>query len=92
MTILEAMARGIPVIAPDVGGIREILDDGVQGYLIRGRNPRDFSTRCLELMENRELLTAMSTAARDKAVKAFSAQHMADDYHRLYRELVKPRS
>lgn len=84
MTILEALARGLPVIAPAVGGIREIIENGVEGFLINGRHPHDFAEKCLFLRENKELRERMSKSARYKAEQAFSAERMAESYFRLY--------
>lgn len=88
MSILEALARGIPVIAPAVGGIGEIITNGVEGFLVEGRNPDAFAEKCLLLRENKELREKMSKAARDKAERAFSAESMAEKYYRLYRRTV----
>ena len=90
MTILEALARGIPVIAPAVGGIREIITDGVEGFLIGSRNPQDFADKCLLLRDNGELREKMAKAARARAEQAFSADSMADRYYRLYRRVAAP--
>ncbi|MBV5339644.1 MAG: glycosyltransferase [Deltaproteobacteria bacterium] len=88
MTILEALARGIPVIAPAVGGIREIITDGVEGFLIESRNPEAFAAKCLLLWKDNELRERMSKAARERAEAAFSAEKMAEKYYRLYRSIV----
>lgn len=88
MTILEALSHGLPVIAPAVGGIVEIIDDGIDGFLIDSRNPLDFADKCLLLKENRELLAKMKQAARKKAERIFSAEMMAERYYRLYRRLA----
>ena len=84
LTILEALARGIPVIAPAVGGINEIITDGVDGFLVKSRNPADFAQKCLLLWENKALRSKMSAAARDKANNTFSAERMAERYYQLY--------
>jgi len=84
MSILEAMSYGLPVIAPEVGGIGEIIDDGVEGYLIHGRDPEDFAERCIRLVENRQLRAKMSKPAREKVIKEFSMEHMAEEYYKLY--------
>lgn len=84
MTILEALARGIPVVAPAVGGIGEIITDGVEGFLVKSRDPDAFAEKCLLLRENRELRENMSKAARGRAEQAFSAESMAEKYYRLY--------
>lgn len=91
MTILEALARGIPVVAPAVGGICEIITNGVEGFLIESRNPDAFAEKCLLLRDNRELREKMADAARIRAERAFSAENMGGNYYRLYRRTV-PRS
>jgi glycosyltransferase involved in cell wall biosynthesis len=87
MSILEAMANGVPVIAPRVGGIMEIIDNEIDGFLISTRNPEDFAERCLRLQDP-ELRRRMGAAARKKIERHFSAEKMARDYLKLYHELV----
>lgn len=87
MTILEAMARGLPIIAPKVGGIPEVVDDGVQGFLIDGRDPEAFAEKCLLLYNDPELWQRMSLAAREKAERCFSVEKMAQGYLDIYRKL-----
>lgn len=87
MSILEAMAHGLPVIAPKVGGIAEIIEDGVEGFLVSSRNPEDFAEQCVRL-QNTELRQRMGRAARAKIERAFSAETMAQQYRRVYHELA----
>jgi L-malate glycosyltransferase len=87
MSVLEAMAHGLPIVAPDVGGLREILDDGVEGFLVKGRDPRPFAERCMLLHRDEALRRKMGLAARERIDTAFSSQRMARDYNRLYRAL-----
>lgn len=91
ISVLEAMAYKIPVIAPRVGGLPEIVDDGVHGYLLDERNPEAFAEKCLCLYENKFLRQRMSEAAREKIVQEFSAEQMAQNYFNLYVDLVKER-
>jgi glycosyltransferase involved in cell wall biosynthesis len=84
LSVLEAMAHGLPVVAPSVGGLKEILQNGVQGYLVESRNPGDFAEKCLHLYNNRELVDEMSSAARERIMKEFSIEAMARQYHDLY--------
>ncbi len=88
MTILEAMGHGLPVVAPAVGGIAEIIENGKEGFLIDSRNPRDFAEKCLLLKNDRELWEKLSQAAREKAERCFSAEIMAEKYCQLYRRLA----
>jgi glycosyltransferase involved in cell wall biosynthesis len=71
LTILEAMAFGIPVIAPPVGGPIELVDDGVTGYLIDSREIDQVVDKIKELSNDPELCLKLSKAAREKA-KLFS--------------------
>jgi len=90
MTILEALSHGLPVIAPAVGGIVEIIADGKEGFLIESRSPGDFVEKCLSLKNNREERKRMAQAARERAEWAFSAETMAGNYYRLYRRTLSP--
>jgi len=87
MTILEAMARGLPVIAPKVGGIPEVVRDGVEGFLVQGRDPQAFAEKCLLLHRDRELRNRMSQAARSRVVRDFSVERMTEEYVNVYRRL-----
>ena len=88
MTILEAMARGLPVVAPAVGGIVEIIDDGVEGFLVHSRDPEDYAEKCLRLRDA-ELRKQMGQAARKKVERLFSAEYMSSQYYQLYRDLTE---
>jgi L-malate glycosyltransferase len=88
MSVLEAMAYRIPVIAPKVGGVMEILEDGVEGFLVGSRNPKDFAERCVALYENDSLRKQMGLAARETIIKEFLLEKMAKRYHSLYLDIA----
>ena len=46
MSILEAMAYSLPVVAPDVGGISEVVSNSEDGYLIETRDSKAFAEKC----------------------------------------------
>ena len=87
MSVLEAMAHGLPVIAPNVGGLGEIVEEGKQGYLLRERRPEKFAEKCLLLKENEQLRQGMSRAAREKVAQSFSMESMAHRHYDVYKEL-----
>jgi glycosyltransferase involved in cell wall biosynthesis len=91
ISVLEAMELGLPVVAPAVGGLREIIEDGVDGYLVKGRNPKAFAEKCMLLFSDKVLRADMGNATRRKAHSEFSVEHMARRYVRLYREAAECR-
>jgi L-malate glycosyltransferase len=89
MSVLEAMANGIIPIASSVGGLKEIIKDGVDGYLIDVRSPQEFSEKCIALFKNRPLQREMGLAAREKIVSQFSIKRMASSYLELYKHTIR---
>jgi glycosyltransferase involved in cell wall biosynthesis len=88
MSVLEAMACGLPVVAPRVGGLSEIVEHGRQGFLIEGRSPEKFAEACLRILGDQRLYRVLSSAARLRVGSVFSADQMAHHHWRLYRELA----
>jgi len=72
------------VVAPYVGGISEIINNGEDGYLIDTRDPKAFAEKCFLLYKNMQLRRRTGRAAREKVVKSFSVENMAAQYHDLY--------
>jgi len=88
MSILEAMSYEIPIIAPNIGGLKEMMNDGIEGYLVDGRDPKVFSNRCLHLYNNRSLGKSMGSSAREKVENDFSNDRMAREYYHLYLDIT----
>ena len=88
MSVLEAMSYGLPIVAPRVGGLREIIDHGVDGLLIESRYAKAFAEKCLLLAKDERLWQKMSKAARQKVINHFSVNHMAEEYYNLYLEVL----
>jgi len=89
MSVLEAMSYGLPAIVPNVGGLGEIVTDGVDGYLVDVRDPDYFAERCLSLYEDETLRLQMAHAAREKITRDFSVQRMVQDYTDMYIRIVE---
>jgi glycosyltransferase involved in cell wall biosynthesis len=62
LSILEAQACGIPVIASDIPGVREIIEDGATGFIVPADHPHGYSERLLALYRNRELAADVADA------------------------------
>ena len=67
------------------------MTDGVDGYLVDARNPRDFAERCLSLYKNEPLRRNMARAAREKIVGQFSSERMVNAYLNVYMRAMATR-
>lgn len=67
LTVLEAMSYGVPVIVPPVGGPAELVEDGVQGYLVDSHMSDTLRDRVLSLVNDEDLCLEMSAAGRKRA-------------------------
>lgn len=83
-TILEAMASGLPVIATDVGGNRDLVDLGVTGQLVPPADPSALAAALATLAAAPALSTAMGAAARAAVEARFSMQRMMAAYEQVY--------
>lgn len=67
IVVVEAMACGKPVIATDFGAARDLVKDGINGFLVRPKDSDALSEKILHLMENKDVLTQMGGSNRKKA-------------------------
>ena len=88
LTILEAMATGVPVVATSVGGTPEILSDGTGGLLVPSRDPVRMATAIVSLAQDPRRRRALAAAARRRLEASFTIDRMVDDYARSYRSLA----
>lgn len=87
-TLVEAMLVGIPVVAADDAGHREILDHGQTGLLVPPDNPEAFANAIAELLAREDYAHKLTLAAGDLARRRFSACGHAKHMQDIYRELV----
>ncbi len=87
MSVLEAMSHGLPVVVPKVGGFPEIIEDGVSGFLVPGRDSDGFADKIIALLQV-DTRRSAAEAARLRVVEHFSREAMARAYCQLYEELV----
>jgi glycosyltransferase involved in cell wall biosynthesis len=86
LSILEAMACGKPVVAPRVGGISEIINNGKNGILVDERRAELFVEACLRLIEDHKYRKDISANARKQVESQFNDVSMANSYSMLYQE------
>jgi glycosyltransferase involved in cell wall biosynthesis len=88
LSIVEAMAAGLPIVSAAVGGIPEVVTDGEHGFLLEGRDASRFADACLALVRDTSLRAAMGRRATASAHARLSAAAMADAYRRLYEHVA----
>jgi glycosyltransferase involved in cell wall biosynthesis len=87
-TIQEAMGSGLPVVATDVGGARELVVPGQTGLLVPPEDPSALATALAMLLQAPARRAAMGAAARRRAETEFSMERMVSDYALAYQELA----
>ena len=84
--VLETMLAGRPVVATAVGGVREVVDHGVTGFLVPARDPVALATPIAELLEDSEMAARMGAAGRARARARHGVELMVDAFLTLWRE------
>lgn len=91
LTLLEAMCSQIPIVATDVGGNREVVEDGVTGFIVPAKSPERLSEKMKVLLDNRALRIAMGEAGRRRVIENFSLTKAVSEYVSLYQQVLCPR-
>ncbi len=86
--ILEAMACGVPVVATDVGAVREVVEDGVTGFVVPPLDPQAIAHATLRLLDDAELRARMGEAARRRAVERYDVEVCADTHVQAFEAAI----
>src|SRR5207245_9485880 len=92
LTLLEAMARGLPVVTTRVGGNAEVVADGETGVLVPARQPEALAEALVQLVADPARLVQLGRAGRDRVASRFDVRNMVAQYGALYESLAQPRS
>jgi glycosyltransferase involved in cell wall biosynthesis len=91
LALLEAMACAKPVVATNVGGIREIVDAGETGFLVPPRHPQKLAENIIRLCKDSKLSETMGKRGRQKVEKLFSIHNMISRLTTLYQKSLASR-
>ena len=83
------MASGVPVVACRVGGIPDLVEHGVTGWLVDAGDCDGLATRVVELLEDEAMCCAMRRAARARAVAGLSLERSVDATTKLLAQLTE---
>lgn len=88
LTFLEAMFYGVPVIASDVGGVREIVLDGNTGYTFKKGEVEDYAKKVIRILKDRKQYQFMRKKAKDFVLQNHSPEKIISQYEQLFEEVI----
>jgi glycosyltransferase involved in cell wall biosynthesis len=91
LSVMEAMAAGLPVVATAVGGVPELVEDGASGILVPNEDLHGLVAAMQRMAQNPDLREQMGHAARCRAVERFDIRQTVRAYEALYEELLQRR-
>ncbi|MCS7180192.1 MAG: glycosyltransferase, partial [bacterium] len=89
--IIEGMLCKKPVICTEIGGGKEIIINGENGFLVNPMNKKDIKGKIMFLLKNKEVCEKMGEKGYKYAKEKFSSEKMVKSYEDLYIELLKRR-
>jgi glycosyltransferase involved in cell wall biosynthesis len=87
LAIIEAMCAGLPILATDVGGVNELVQDGVNGYLLPLKDPVYLQAK-LEQLQDPHLRQRLGQASRARYSQSFSLEQMLHQLSTLYQRYL----
>jgi glycosyltransferase involved in cell wall biosynthesis len=88
-TMIEAMASGTPCVAFKIGGMADIIDSGINGYLAKPFDAADLANGIASIIEDDSHRIMFSIEARKKAELRFDVKHMSANYAKLFEEILE---
>ena len=92
MVILEAMAAGLPIVATKVGAIPEIIEDGINGFLVRIKDADELCQKIAVLAANKHLRLNMGNENIARVAARYSIESVAQIFDKTYREILDQKS
>jgi glycosyltransferase involved in cell wall biosynthesis len=91
LAVLEAMANQIPVVATDVGGVREVVHDAETGFLVGSGDPATMAVAVSRILSSPDRGASLAAAANARVREEFSVERMLSRYRALYTDRCRPR-
>jgi glycosyltransferase involved in cell wall biosynthesis len=91
MVAIEAMMQGVPVVASAHGGLPEIVDHGVTGFLVPPGDSNQLAQALLRILRHRETAESMGAASYARAFDKFSIEACCDRFVSYYENLIQRR-
>lgn len=91
VSLIEAMASAKPVIATDVGGVRDIVIDGENGFLVKSNDVGGFSDKLIDLLSDKAKRDRFGMCGRESVKMKYSKERLVKDIESLYEECLRNR-
>jgi glycosyltransferase involved in cell wall biosynthesis len=88
VALLEAMAHGLPVVVTNVGGVSEVIEDGMDGLLCPPSQPKALAENITKIIDDHALRTKLGTNAIQKIHDKYSINKIVSQYEFLYQSLL----
>jgi glycosyltransferase involved in cell wall biosynthesis len=88
VSVIEALAAGRPVVATRVGGVPDVVEDGVDGFLVDVGDVDSIGARLSDLAGDSDRRQAMADAGQSRMRGRYAVERLIDDVDRLYRALL----
>ena len=88
LTILEAMAAGLPVVGTNVGGIGEVVMDGETGFVVPSRDPIALADAIVKILSDKCMAKEMGLKGKKRGIESFSIEQTIRKYEGLYRDYL----
>jgi glycosyltransferase involved in cell wall biosynthesis len=85
---LEAMLMGKAIVASDIGWAKEMIEDGVHGFIVNPKNNAEFAHRVSQFLENKDLAQKMGKNAQERVKKEFSSHEIAKQSLAFYDKIL----
>lgn len=86
-SLIEACASGRPIVTCNSIGCKDVVDDGVNGFLIPVRNSEALAEKLRLLIENKELRIKMGKASRERAEREFALEKVVKKHLEIYNRI-----
>ena len=91
VSLMEALSCGVPIVATPVGGIPEMIEQGVNGYVVPVNDPEAVASEVSRILNNTLLARRLRRAARETAKARFSLGHQVDRLTKIWNQVLQQR-
>jgi len=89
VSLIEAMASGRAVVSTDVGGVKDVIEDGVNGILVRSGDAAGLAGRLKELLADKDKRERMGRSGRSLVKERYSSDRLVREMKALYEACLK---